>query len=233
MFLGHYAVGFAGKRLMPTISLGTLFLAVQFLDLLWPVFLLLGVEHVRVDPGNTAMTPLDFYDYPFTHSLAAAVLWGLLFAGVYFFRRRSALTAVVLFFCVMSHWALDFVSHRPDLPLWPGNPDKVGLGLWNHWFGAVVVELGIYALGIHLYLRATSPRVGKKTWGPWGLVLTLLLIQLAAYASAAEAPPSEWAVMQIGFAQWFFVPWAYWVDRRRTSKAFRSDALFRLGADEA
>jgi membrane-bound metal-dependent hydrolase YbcI (DUF457 family) len=231
MFAGHFAVGFGVKRLMPSVSLGTLFLAVQFLDLLWPIFLLLGIEHVRIDPGNTHVTPLDFYDYPYTHSLAAAVFWALLFAAVYLYKRRGALAASVLFLCVLSHWLLDFITHGPDLLLWPGNPHKVGLGLWNFSFGTFVVEMGLYALGIHFYLHATSPRVGKRTWGPWGLVTTLLLIQLVAYTG--QTPPSEWSVMQMGFAQWFFVPWAYWVDRRRTAKAFRSDALFRLGADEA
>jgi membrane-bound metal-dependent hydrolase YbcI (DUF457 family) len=216
---------------MPSVSLGTLFLATQFLDLLWPIFLLLGLEHVRIDPGNTKVTPLDFYDYSITHSLAGAAFWALLFASIYFFKRRGALAAVVLFLCVMSHWLLDFITHRPDLLLWPGNPHKVGLGLWNSSFGTFVVEMGLYALGIHLYLHATSPRVGKRTWGPWGLVTTLALIQLVAYTG--QPPPNEWSVLQMGFAQWFFVPWAYWVDRRRTAKAFRSDALFRLGADEA
>ncbi len=231
MFAGHYAVGFGVKRLMPSVSLGTLFFATQFLDLLWPIFLLLGLEHVRIDPGNTKVTPLDFYNYPISHSLAGAVFWALLFASVYFFKRRGALAALVLFLCVMSHWLLDFVTHRPDLQLWPGNPHRVGLGLWNSSFGTFAVEMGLYALGIHLYLQATSPRVGKRTWGPWGLVTTLLVIQLVAYTG--QAPPNEWSVLQMGFAQWFFVPWAYWVDRRRTAKAFRSDALFRLGADEA
>jgi membrane-bound metal-dependent hydrolase YbcI (DUF457 family) len=235
MLVGHYAVAFGGKRLVSSVSLGTLFLATQFLDLLWPVFMLLGLEHVRIDPGNTAVTPLDFYDYPYTHSLAAAVFWALLFAVIFFWKRRQALVAAVLFFCVMSHWLLDYVSHRPDLPLWPGNPNLVGLGLWNSLPGTMLVELGLYALGIHLYLRATDPRVGKKTWGPWGLVATLLLIQITSYLAPLfdQLPPDEWAVMQVGFAQWFLVPWAYWVDRRRTAKAFRSDALFRLGADEA
>jgi len=235
MLVGHYAVAFAGKRLAPSVSLGALFLATQFLDLLWPVFLFLGLEHVRIDPGNTAVTPLDFYDYPYTHSLAAAVFWAALFAGVFFWKQRKALLAALLFFCVMSHWLLDYVSHRPDLPLWPGNPNYVGLGLWRSLPGTMAVELGLYALGVHLYLRATNPRVGKKTWGPWGLVATLLVIQLTTYLAPlfGQLPPNEWAVMQVGFAQWFLVPWAYWVDRRRTAKAFRSDALFRLGADEA
>ena len=103
-------MGLAGKRLAPTISLATWFLAVQFLDLLWPVCLLTGVEHVRIVPGITRFTPLDFYDYPVTHSLVGAAVWGLLVAGGYLVITRRRRGVGLLFVGVLSHWLLDVAT---------------------------------------------------------------------------------------------------------------------------
>src|SRR5687768_4256927 len=130
MFIGHHAAGFAAKRFAPRVSLGTLFAATMLLDLLWPLFLLMGIEHVRIDSGNTAFTPLDFYDYPYTHSLLNVIGWSILAGTIHWLRRKSWRDATVVGLAVLSHWVLDFVTHRPDLPLWPGGP-MVGLGLWN------------------------------------------------------------------------------------------------------
>lgn len=225
MFVGHFAVAFAGKRAAPEASLGTLVLGAQFLDLLWPLFLLFGWERVRIDPGNTVVTPLDFVHYPYTHSLAAAIAWAALLGLIYFYRRRRLRLALVLSALVLSHWFLDFVTHGPDLPLWPGGA-KAGLGLWNSLPGTMIVELGLYAVGVGVYLKATSPRRGKKTWGPWGLVTVLFVIQLSTYFG--PPPPSDLSVMLAGLGIWIVVPWAFWVDRRREGKAFRSEALYRL-----
>ena len=119
MFIGHFGVAFAAKRLAPRTSLGWMVLAAQFLDFLWPIFLLLGMEHVRVVPGITKVQPLDFYDYPFSHSLTMALRWGLALALVYYLLRRYVRGAWVLVVLVVSHWVLDYVSHRPDLPRRP------------------------------------------------------------------------------------------------------------------
>ena len=115
MFLGHFAVGFGAKRLAPRASLGTLLLAAQFIDLLWPTLVLLGVERVRIAPGITAVVPLDFEHYPISHSLLAVVGWALLFGAVYFLIRRDRRTSLVLGLAVLSHWLLDWITHRPDL----------------------------------------------------------------------------------------------------------------------
>src|SRR4029077_11692973 len=131
MFIGHNAVAFAAKRAAPRTSLGTLTAAVMFLDLLWPIFLLLGIEHVRIEIGATIFTPLDFYDYPWTHSLTMATAWGVAFGVVYWLKTKYARGAVVIAVCVVSHWILDLIVHRPDLPLWPGGP-KFGFGIWNY-----------------------------------------------------------------------------------------------------
>jgi len=128
MFIGHFAVGFAAKRQAKTVSLGTLFLAVQFLDLLWPTFLLLGWEQVRIVPGITAVNPFDFTSYPYSHSLVAALGWSIAFAAIYWLIRRRAGNALVLALAVLSHWALDYVTHIPDLPVTIHGTTKVGLG---------------------------------------------------------------------------------------------------------
>jgi hypothetical protein len=130
MFLGHFGVALAAKKAAPKASLGTLVLAAQLADLLWPVFLLLGWEKVRIAPGNTRVTPLEFTSYPYSHSLVAQLLWGLAIGIVYFAFRRDGRSALIVAFVVPSHWVLDYVAHRPDMPIVPGGP-RYGLGMWN------------------------------------------------------------------------------------------------------
>jgi len=155
MFLGHYAVALAARRATPRGSLGALFFAAQFLDLLWPILLLAGVEHVRIAPGITRFTPFDFYDYPISHSLATSVGWALIVGAGYFAWRRDARTAAIVGALVASHWVLDLVMHRPDLPLAPGGGPLVGLGLWRSVPVTLALELGMFAAGVAIYLRST------------------------------------------------------------------------------
>jgi hypothetical protein len=217
MFVGHFGVGLAGRRTAPRASLGTWFLAVQFLDLLWPVFLLLDVEHVRITPGYTRMSPLDFYDYPVSHSLFGAVCWGVAFAVVYALVRRRApgrwRTALLLGAGVVSHWGLDFLVHREDLPLVPMMGRYVGLGLWNSPAATIALELALYGAGIALYLRATRARDGVGRLGLWALLAFLAVVWLASLFG--PPPPNERAIAWAGLATWLLVAWAYWVDRHR------------------
>ena len=218
MFVGHFGVGLAGRAATPRVSLGTWFLAVQFLDLLWPVFLLLGWEHVRVTPGYTRLNALDFYDYPLSHSLFAAVCWGFAFAIVYGLVRRRSVprsfrTGLLLGAGVLSHWVLDFLTHRPDLPLVPGMGRYVGLGLWDHPVPAIALELAIYGLGIALYLRATRARDGVGRLGLWGLLAVLLVLWLSSFAG--PPPDDERIIAWASMIQLLLVAWAYWVDRHR------------------
>ena len=213
MFIGHFALAFAGKRAAQKTSLGTLFLSVQLVDLLWPLFLFVGLEHVRVDPGNTSFTPLDFYDYPLTHSLAATVIWAALFGAVYLLLRRYRRGAWVVGLGVLSHWILDFLTHRPDLPLAPGSVLFLGLGLWNSVPGTLIIELGLFALGIVLYLRSTKPRDRIGVYALWALIAFLLLVY--AGNTFGPPPPDEATLAIVGNAGWLFVLWAYWVDRHR------------------
>lgn len=218
MFAGHFGVGLAGKAAAPRVSLGTWFLAVQFLDLLWPVFILLGWEHVRVTPGYTRLSPLDFYEYPFSHSLFMAVFWSFLFAvGYWLVRRRSAprsfRTGLLLGAGVLSHWGLDFLTHRPDLPLVPSMGRYVGLGLWDRPALAISLELAIYALGIALYLRATRARDGAGRFGLWALLLVLPGIWLSGFLGTP--PDDERVIAWASLIQLPLIAWAYWVDRHR------------------
>jgi membrane-bound metal-dependent hydrolase YbcI (DUF457 family) len=150
MFLGHFGVGLGSKSLAPKTSLGTLFLAAQFVDLLWPTLLLVGLERVEIAPGITRVTPLDFVHYPITHSLLAVIGWSLAFGAVYYALRRYPRGAWVCGAAVLSHWLLDAVVHRPDLPLFPGGTTRIGLGLWNSVPVTLALEFGILALGLLL-----------------------------------------------------------------------------------
>jgi len=215
MFIGHHAVAFAAKPAAPRVSLGTLFAATIFLDLLWPIFILLGIEDVRV-AGITAFTPLDFYKYPITHSLLAVLGWSIAAAIVYRVFRKSTRDAVIVGAAVLSHWVVDFIAHRPDLPLWPNGP-KVGLGLWNSVPATIAVEVGMLVLGLTLYLRATKARDRIGSIALWSLVVFLGIIYVLNLTS--PPPPNARAIAFAGLAQWLFVPWGVWIDRHREARA--------------
>ncbi len=213
MFIAHNAVGFASKRFAPNVSLGILMLAPMLLDFLWPIFILAGIEHFRVEPGNTAFTPIDFADYPWSHSLLMVVVWALLAGGGYWLWRRDGRAALIIGLGVVSHWVLDFIAHRPDLPLYPGGP-KVGLGLWNSVTATIVVEVAIFATGLALYRNATRRRDRIGSLGLGGLVALLLVI----YAANVNAPPppNPRIVALMALSAVLFPVWAWWVDRHRT-----------------
>jgi hypothetical protein len=214
MFIGHFAVGFAAKRAAPRASLGTYIAAAMFLDILWPVFLLLGIETVRIAPGITAFSPFDFTSYPWSHSLVMAAVWaGLFGAGHYVFRRDGA-TAKMLSAVVFSHWVLDWVTHRPDLPLAPGFAYRAGLGLWNSVPATVIVEVALFLVAAWWYQRATEPldRTGRWAW------ISLIGVLLIAYAASLGPPPKPGQERLIAFAAiatWLFIPWAALADRHR------------------
>ena len=174
MFLGHFGVALAAKRLAPKTSLGTLLLAAQFADLLWPVFLILGWETAQIDPGNTRVTPLNFTSYPISHSLLTQIGFGIGLGLIFYALRRgdsgAGKAAYVLAACVPSHWVLDWIVHRPDLPLTPWTVNYHGLGLWNSLPITLALEFGIYGAGLALYLRQTKAKdaVGRHAF--WLLV---------------------------------------------------------------
>ena len=213
MFIGHFGAAFAAQRLAPAAGLGVLFLAAQFVDLLWPTLLLMGVERVAIVPGITRVTPLDFEHYPVSHSLVAVAGWGLLLGAAYYALFRKARAAVIVGALVLSHWVLDLVVHRPDLPLVPGGVERLGLGLWNSLPATLAVELALLGVGCWLYTRATRPADSAGRWGFVGLVAFLLVIQAANVLG--PPPPSVAAIAWVGHAQWLLVLWAFWIDRHR------------------
>ena len=215
MFIGHYAVAFAAKKAAPKVSLGTLFLAVQFLDLLWPILVLLGLEHFRIDPGNTAFTPLDFYDYPISHSLLTALVWSIGLAGVYNILRGYPRGSLVVGAGVFSHWILDYITHGPDMPISPWMETTVGLGLWNSIPATILVEGGLFVVGVVLYLRSTEAMDRKGKWALWSLIAFFVLVWIANMAG--PPPPNEMAVAYSALLLWLMVPWGYWIDRHRRS----------------
>ena len=211
MFVGHLAVALAAKRAAPKVSLGWLVASVMALDLLWPLFLFAGIEQVRIVPGATAFNPLVFDSYPWSHSLAMALLWGLLLAGLARMFRLPAQTGPLLVVLVVSHWVLDALSHAPDMPLWPGDSPRLGFGLWNSIPGTFVVEGALWLAGIGLYLhgRQATDRAGPIAL--WSLIaLTTVMWALGPWSAP---PPSARALAWFALLGWIILPWAAFADR--------------------
>ncbi len=220
MFLGHVAVGFASKRLAPRASLGFLMTAPMLVDLLWPIALVLGIERVRIAPGITAASPLDFVSYPWTHSLLMSLVWASLFMLVYLARTGYVAGAFWIGIGVASHWVLDWVSHRPDLQIVPWSPVRVGLGLWNSVPATLAVESAMFIAGLWLYLATTRARGWIGHLSLWSFVALLVLAYAAS--SFGPPPPNPEALGKVGLIMWVFVPWAFWIERTRE---VRSPAL--------
>ena len=216
MFIGHFGIGLGSKKAAPKVSLGTLFLAAQFLDLLWPTFLLLGWEKVTINQGSQELTPLNFTYYPFSHSLFVAMVWGLLVGAIYFLVKRNKRGSIILGLCVLSHWFLDLIVHRPDLPLYPGNSPLVGFGLWNYKLAEVIVEGLIFIAGLIIYLNATKPKNKTGIFAFWSLVVFLVIIHVSNIFG--PPPTNTTAIAWAGESQWLLVVWAYWADSRREPK---------------
>jgi hypothetical protein len=212
MFLGHFGLGFAGKRLAPVLSLGALFLAVQWADLLFFPLTLMGVEHFRIRPGDTVVTPMEFFDYPWSHGLMALAGWGVVFGAVSFVARGRRAAAVLLGLGVLSHWFLDALVHRPDMPVLPHGP-YVGIGLWNSLPLTVVAEALVFGGGLLVYLRTTRASDRTGSWALWTLVVFLSATWVGSVLG--PPPPNERVVQATGVAMWLLVPWGWWIDRHR------------------
>ncbi len=211
MFVGHLALAFAAKRRAPALSLGWTIAAVTAIDLVWPILLLLGLERVRIEPGATAFTPLVFESYPWTHSLAMAMVWGVLLAALARSRGVAGRDTVLLAILVASHWILDLVTHAPDLPLWPGGGPLLGLGLWDSIPGTFLVEGLLWVGAIGYYLGRWRPRNRSGAVALWSFILVSTAIWAGGPWSPAPASTSELAWFAL--IGWITIPWAIWIDR--------------------
>jgi hypothetical protein len=211
MFVGHLAVALVAKRTAPAVNLGWLMAGVTALDLVWPVFVLAGIEHVRVVPGATAFTPLVFDSYPWSHSLVMSVIWGLALVAVARWRHVAA-PAWLLVALVVSHWVLDFASHAPDMPLWPGPSPRFGLGLWNSIPLTLLVEGALWVVGIVVFLKARHGERGRLAF--WSLVAVTTLMW--ATGPWSPPPPNSRALGWFALIGWIIVPWAALADRPAT-----------------
>jgi len=206
-------VALGAKKLAPQTSLGTLVLAAQWADLLWPILLLAGIERVQISPGVTVASPLEFTHYPISHSLLAIVLWGALVGLTYAWLRRSRAAAWLVGALVVSHWVLDLLVHRPDLPLYPGGP-RVGLGLWNVPAATYLLEAAFLLLGLLLYLRTTAARDRVGRLALWSFIVVLVLAYVAS--ELGPPPPATRSLAIFALTAWLFPLWGYWIDRHRS-----------------
>lgn len=213
MFIGHFAAGLASKKISNSLSLAMMFVAVQFLDILWPILVLLNIETVSIEEGITKMNPLDFTHYPYSHSLLMAIVWGLVFGLIYFLATKKGRNAVILGALVVSHWILDLLVHRPDMPLSPFGDYKVGFGLWNHPVLEIIIELSLFCAGVYLYYKTRKP---AKKFAFWSLVVFLLFTQTLNFLG--PLPPDSISVAIGANFVWIFVIWAWWIEKEKTVK---------------
>lgn len=218
MLVGHLAVGLVAKRVEPRISLGTYVLAAFFADLVAFVLLIAGVEHF--DPvSGVELNRTIGRDIFYSHSLLMDAIWAGLFAAVYFLRRRYRPGAWLLFGVVVSHWVLDVISHRPDMPLAPGFAQVYGLGLWSSFPATLMVEGGFWLLALILYAHATQPirRLGTYVFWTIGVVIITLVWYGNLHAGMDPNPIKAGIGGLILFG--LLVAWAYLVDRQRPARA--------------
>jgi hypothetical protein len=216
MFIGHNAVAFAAKRAAPRTSLGTLTAAAVLLDLIWPVLVIAGIERFEIRAGVTAFSPFDFTYYPWSHSLMMSLVWSVVFGAIYFAITLYGRGAVIIGVVVFSHWVLDVIVHRPDMPLYPGGP-KVGLGLWNSVGGTIITESAIYIAGVWIYLRSTRARDRLGNILVWVLIVFLAVAYVASMKPPSTGTPPQtiaWGAQAV----WLIIALAWWADRHREAR---------------
>jgi hypothetical protein len=219
MFIGHYGPSFASKAWIRSVPLWVLFLAVQLVDVFWSIFVLLGIEKVRIVPGITATNPLDLYYMPYTHSLPATLIWSVIAAVGYriLWRVSDWRAPAIVGGAVFSHWVLDLLVHRPDLPLYDDTL-KVGLGLWDYPVLAFAMEIALLFGGMILYLRSTTP---KDNIGRYGMVVFgVVAVAMQSVVFFGAPPTSPEAAAAIALVSYFgFAAVVYWLEGKRVIRA--------------
>ena len=210
MVIGHFGFGLGAKKYAPKLSLGLIFLAVQFADLLWPDLILLNIEKVRIQPED-AKFPLDFIYYPFSHSLLISIFWAAVFGLIYWLIKKDRVSATVLGICVLSHWFLDLIVHKPDLPLYPGSSVLLGFGLWNWPWLTALTEGIIFFTGMIFYLQTTRARNPAGKWGFWLMIILLIVGHIAGVLSPPPGTVTESQALLV------YVLLGFWVDHNRVA----------------
>ncbi|MCW5516031.1 metal-dependent hydrolase [Muriicola sp. Z0-33] len=209
MFIGHFAVGLLSKKNDQLPSLAMMFLAVQLLDLIWPILVLFGIETFSIDPGNTKLTHLNFEFYPYSHSLLAAFVWSLLLGAGYFLFTKNSKGSLLLGGLVISHWILDLITHRPDLPLSPFSETRMGFGLWNYPVIEIVLEVLLFGVGAFLYYKSSNFK-RKKSF----LLLIAFLLVVHLMNLSGPPPPNVMAVAWSANLMWLIILWAGWIEKK-------------------
>lgn len=212
MFIGHYGVSFAIKKASPTTSLGTLFLAVQLLDVLFSLFLLVGLEKLRIVPGFTQYNPYDLYYMPYTHSLAGAAVWAVAAAALMFAAGAKA-SAPWIGAAVFSHFLLDVPMHTPDMPLLGNDSVKIGLGLWHHRNLSLAAELAALGIGWWIWHRSAPP-VARRA-GMYVFVACLVALTIATPFFPPPADGNAFAYQALA-GYLVLAAFAAWLDRGPT-----------------
>jgi membrane-bound metal-dependent hydrolase YbcI (DUF457 family) len=215
MFIGHFGLSFAAKKVAPKVSLATLFIATQFVDILWPFLLVFGIEKVAVTPGYTKTNAFEFLHYPYTHSLLMGFVWGAVVGLSYWLFKKDTRGAIVVGICVLSHWLLDVIVHVADLPLSPFIEYKVGFGLWNHVVITLLLETIIFLAGAYIYGNFTNAKNKIGKYGLWSLVILLILVTVSN--TFGPPPPNSVMILFYSFIilMVIIVSLAYWVDKNR------------------
>jgi hypothetical protein len=213
MFLGHFGLAYAAKRIAPQTSLGLLFAAAQLADLAWPILLMAGIEYAQIEPGATVVTPIRFLDYPYSHGLLSLVVAGVVLGAALVALGRSRFEAFVVGALVPSHWILDWVVHVADLPLYPTGADRFGLGAWQSLAGTLLVEAVTFGAGFLIYLRCTQ---AVSRTGRYATFALAAFLAVAYIANVFGPPPKDLRTLEYaGIIMWLIVPWATWSDANR------------------
>ena len=216
MFVGHYAASLALKSVEKKASLGLLFLAVQFVDILFFPFVLLGIERVNVVENFTQSTHFELEYMPYTHSLLASFLCaGFIYVVYQIVSPRNKSVALVMSIAVLSHWFLDLIVHTPDLPLWSDASKKMGFGLWHSAIATYALEATLLIAGLWLYLRSTTATSSIGKYGIGIFVMILLMVNVVNIFG----PPfgdSKLSLATSALAMYFlFAGAAHWLDGKR------------------
>lgn len=213
MLVGHLAVGLIAKPYEPKISLGTWILAALLSDFIFFTLLIAGIEHVEVVPGANVNRAVG-RDIVYSHGLLMNLVWATLFASIYFLRSRYSRRALLLFAVVLSHWVLDVISHRPDMPIAPGTHQVFGLGLWNSLPATLIVEGGFWLLGIIVYARATQALGRTGTYAYWIGFALLTLIWRGNISGGIDPNPVKAGIGGL-IVFGLMVVWGHWMNRLR------------------